>query len=414
MGRKGGGGKPPKPIVFDIPKGISRKFAGAFATRLVEATTSSWNFNLGLLQNFVDREGHAQVPATHAEPFEGGQFRLGGWVSENRSNFSNGRLSQQRIKALEAVPGWVWDGNEAIYQEGLAALQAFVDREGHARVTATLAEPFRGNELNLGVWVSTRRMDYRAGGLSSDRLADLEALPGWVWDPNEADFQEGLAALQAFVEREGHARVPGSHVELFQGAEFRLGGWVNSMRTNFKTGGTRSLSPERGAALEAVPGWVWDVREADFQEGLAALQAFVEREGHARVPGSHVELFQGAEFPLGSWVGNRRVESKTGKLSAERTATLEEVPGWVWDRLEAAFQEGLGALDQFVEREGHARVPARHVELFQGAEFPLGSWVGNRRTEFKTGKLSAERTATLEEVPGWVWDKSRGPRKSGN
>jgi len=82
---------------------------------------------------------------------------------------------------------------------------------------------------------------------------------------------------------------------------------------------------------------------------------------------------------------------------------FEEVPGWVWDRFEAAFQEGLGALDQFVEREGHARVPASHVELFQGAEFPLGSWVGIRRTGFKAGKLSAERTATLEQVPGWVW-----------
>jgi len=254
MGRKGGGGRPPPPIVFDIPKGVSRKFAGAFATRLVEATTSSWNFNLGLLQNFVDREGHAQVPATHAEPFEGGEFRLGGWVSENRSNYSEGRLSQQRIKALEAVSGWVWDGNEAIYQEGLAALQAFVDREGHARVVEAHVERLEGGDFTLGTWVSNRRSNFKDGKLPSDWVDALEALPGWVWDPNEADFQAGLAALRTFVDREGHARVPARHVE---GGEFRLGSWVNNRRNGYRE---KRLKREWVAALEAIPEWVWSAR----------------------------------------------------------------------------------------------------------------------------------------------------------
>jgi hypothetical protein len=71
------------------------------------------------------------------------------------------------------------------------------------------------------------------------------------------------------------------------------------------------------------------------------------------------------------------------------------------------FQEGLGALGQFVEREGHARVPAIHVELFQGAELKLGPWVSSRRTEFRAGGLSAERIAALEAVPGWDWNPAR-------
>jgi hypothetical protein len=100
-------------------------------------------------------------------------------------------------------------------------------------------------------------------------------------------------------------------------------------------------------------------------------------------------------------------------LSPEWAAALEEVPGWVWDPIEADFQEGLGALRQFVEREGHARVPARHVESFQGVEVLLGSWVSNRRSNFKAGRLSAERIAALEEVPGWVWDASGGRSEDG-
>ena len=115
--------------------------------------------------------------------------------------------------------------------------------------------------------------------------------------------------------------------------------------------------------------------EADFQEGLGALAQFVEREGHARVPARHVESFQGAEFKLGTWVSNRRKDFKAGGLSADRIATLREFHGWEWDPFEADFQECLVVLAQFVEREGHARVPLRHVELFDGVEFMLGTWV---------------------------------------
>ncbi|SVD90222.1 uncharacterized protein METZ01_LOCUS443076, partial [marine metagenome] len=249
--------------------------------------------------------------------------------------------------------------------------------------------------------VATSRQDFSAGKLPEERVAALEAIPGWVWNALEAAFQDGLGVLAQFVAREGHASVPRRHVELFQGAEFKLRRWVQHRRNEFRAG---RLPEERVAALEALPGWVWDPFEAAFQVGLGVLAQFVAREGHARVPASHVESFQGAEFKLGIWASNHRNGFKTGMLSAERIASLEAVPGWVWDKVEAAFQDGLGALAQFVEREGHARVPTAHVESFQGAEFSLGSWVGTNRGEFNAGRLPAERVTALEAIPGWVWD----------
>ena len=79
------------------------------------------------------------------------------------------------------------------------------------------------------------------------------------------------------------------------------------------------------------------------------------------------------------------------------------VPGWVWDPQEADFQANLVVLRGFVDREGHARVPARHVETIDGDDHKLGSWVTSRRAEYGKGKLSAERIDALEAVPGWVW-----------
>jgi hypothetical protein len=59
----------------------------------------------------------------------------------------------------------------------------------------------------------------------------------------------------------------------------------------------------------------------------------------------------------------------------------------------------LGILEEFTSREGQARVPTRHIE----GPFHLGAWVANQKHVYRLGKLSAERIARLEALPGWVW-----------
>ena len=49
------------------PVGSALEFVRAFDARLVEQTTASWEFWFGLLQRFVEREGHARVHPRHRE-----------------------------------------------------------------------------------------------------------------------------------------------------------------------------------------------------------------------------------------------------------------------------------------------------------------------------------------------------------
>jgi hypothetical protein len=236
--------------------------------------------------------------------------------------------------------------------------------------------------------------------MTPQRIADLDAL-GFDWDPAETDYQRWLAALRQFVAQEGHASPVVTHVETLNGEKFTLGTWVANQRLRRRNG---RMPPQEAATLETFPGWVWDPHATAFQKGLGSLAQFVEREGHARVAEGHVELFEGAEVQLGTWVSNRRQDFRAGELSAERITVLEAFPGWVWDPHATDFQEGLAVLGQFVGQEGHARVAQSHVESFEGAEFSLGSWVSNRRRDFKAGKLSAERIDALEAFPGWEWN----------
>lgn len=72
----------------------------------------------------------------------------------------------------------------------------------------------------------------------------------------------------------------------------------------------------------------------------------------------------------------------------------------------------IQALEQFTEREGHARVPTTHIEnLRDVGAVTLGSWVGYNRAKYRRGELRTERCAQLARFTGWEWGPlPAGPR----
>ncbi len=245
--------------------------------------------------------------------------RLGKWVISQRSLYNKGTLAPERSARLAALPGWVWDSDAASWEENVAALEVYGDREGHAHVP----QRFRtADGRPLGPWVARQRTAYHQGTLDPERIARLAALPGWVWDSDAASWEENVAALEVYGAREGDARVHAT----FQTADGRtLGNWVSNQRTAYHRG---TLAPERIARLQALEDWVWEVEAAEWEENFAALKVYGDREEHARVPSS----FRTADGrPLGPWVHRQRTAYHQGTLDPERIARLEALPGWVWD-----------------------------------------------------------------------------------
>lgn len=70
-----------------------------------------------------------------------------------------------------------------------------------------------------------------------------------------------------------------------------------------------------------------------WNQYLAALNAYAERNGHARVPSSHIENLNGTAVNLGTWVGYIRQRQRAGLLSQERIDALNAVRGWEWGPL---------------------------------------------------------------------------------
>jgi superfamily II DNA or RNA helicase/uncharacterized protein (DUF2267 family) len=363
-------------IAIDLPATVDPAFSSALRTYLVEQVTESWNYWFGLLEAFAEREGHAR-PSGMYETNEG--YQLGSWVIRQRA--AKQGMTPTRQARLEALPGWSWNTIEDAWEVGYSRLKDFVAREGHARV------PFdykTENGYPIGSWVNTQRT--LRDRLPSVRRTRLEALPGWSWSSQEDAWEVGYSRLKDFVAREGHARVPFDY-KTENG--YRVGSWINNQRTI-----RDRLPPERTARLEALPGWVWDVLAAQWEDGFRYLAEFAGATGHSRV----LQGFKTADgYRLGQWIAVQRRHKES--MTPERRTRLESLPGWSWNSIEDAWEEGFRHLVEFADREGHSRVP-RNYKAADG--YGLSMWVGRQRSH--KGSMTPERKARLEALPGWAWD----------
>ena len=346
--------------------------------------TQRWEGAFACLLVYVEREGHANVPYEHVED----EFTLGKWVGAKRMQRRRGRLSAERERLLEALPGWTWDAVEDAWELGFQRLLDYQARVGHIRVPTSYRDD---DGYPLGTWVRSHR---REGGgrrtITDEQQTRLEALPGWTYEPSRDVYWERAAtAFEAFAAREGHCRTPRYHRE--DGID--LDGWSKQQRAKYHRGG---LPPERASRLEAVVGWSWTPQEEAWEVGFAALVAHVAEHGTAAV--RRDETRNG--YPVGSWAGDQRNRHTRGTLDPERRARLEALAGWTWDPHGDSWERHYDALLAFVAREGHARVPTDHVE----GDLPLASWVIRHRQERKIDKVPGERAARLEALPGWTWD----------
>jgi predicted helicase len=186
--------------------------------------------------------------------------------------------------------------------------------------------------------------------------------------------------LKAYKDREGHCRVPHDQVE----GTLKLGLWVTRQR-RFKD----VMSVERRRRLDGM-GFEWDPVGSAWEVHYFALESFNKREGHTIVPHFHVE----GGLKLGEWVIRQRRFKDV--MPVGRRQRLDAI-GFVWDAPEAGWEEGFTALIKFKEREGHCRVPSRHIE----GTFKLGSWVGLQR--INRDRMPIERRKRLGAI-GFIWD----------
>ncbi|WP_374610377.1 helicase associated domain-containing protein [Gordonia sp. (in: high G+C Gram-positive bacteria)] len=208
-------------------------------------------------------------------------------------------------------------------------------------------------------------------------------------------FDAGIAHLHRYVAAHGSSSPP-RHATI---GDFAIGAWVDSRRTDYRLG---RLSPERIRRIETeFPDWRWNVLDAAFTAGIEHLRRYAATRGSSN-PRQH-DVIDG--FPIGQWAANRRSDYRRGRLSADRISLFDnEFADWLWNPQDAAsaaaFEAGLAHLHRY--RAVHGTSNPRQREVIDG--FAIGQWAANRRSDYRRGRLSADRVRRFEtEFPDWLW-----------
>ncbi|GAA3352184.1 hypothetical protein GCM10017744_000040 [Streptomyces antimycoticus] len=289
-----------------------------------------------------------------------------------------------------------------------------VPYDAEVEVGATKAFP-------LGRWVHQQRKALRAGELEERRKTLLDAPEaGMVWEPGEEAWENKLAALRSYRKATGHL-APRQDAVWGEGeAMVPIGQYMANLRRKGGLGKDPKRAAERAAQLTEIdPDWncPWPL---NWQRHYRVLADLVDADGHLPYIAPGV-VFDGDD--IGTWRWRQQEPGTWAQLLPEQRERLSalgikgaEAPSPAPaatratkgpNKAQQAFQRGLAALTQWVEREGANRpVPRGHSEEITvdgEAELmvvKLGVWISN--TKSRRDRLDAVQLAALAEL-GMNW-----------
>ncbi|MFJ3037105.1 DEAD/DEAH box helicase [Streptomyces tendae] len=274
----------------------------------------------------------------------------------------------------------------------------------------------------LGRWVHQQRKTLRAGELEPRRKKLLDAPEaGMVWEPGEEAWEAKLAALRSYRRATGHLapRQDALWDDPADGKPVPIGQLLANLRRKGGLGKNPERAQARAAQLTSIdPDWncPWPL---DWQRHYRHLAT--DEPGGVVPDIAPGVLYEGDD--LGKWLQRQRrswvelseeQQQRLTALGVQPAETLAPAPAPKRatkgrpTKAQQAFQRGLAALAQYIQREGRTVVGRAHIEeLPDGSAIRLGVFLSNQKA--RRDRLDANQRAAFAEL-GYAWAAERSER----
>ena len=221
-------------------------------------------------------------------------------------------------------------------------------------------------------------------------------------------FQDRLASLKAWRRQHPDTWPKRGSANMH---EAQLARFINNKRGKNKA---LKLPAHEANALDAVPGWEWDVYEGSWLDWYEELRGWLFSPPNSEMqpckfyPSSTPPAIQTGdsrahEIQLGNWVEKQRQLELQGKLNPDRKDKLQKLPGWMWSQRVRGGQQGAErSWQQF--SEALSRWPTHQLNPKHDAiprnwwgrdphERMLGDWFGKQLSRLRVA-LTRRRLRT--------------------
>ena len=149
----------------------------------------AWNIMYDLAKKYYEHYGNLKIPRSFKtvngyETDEKG-YKLGVWITTQKTNYNKSILSEDRIKKLEKIGMMFENVNDDTWNKMYELAKKYYEHYDNLKIPK-MFKTINGYEIdvegyNLGAWINTQRFSYKKGTLFEDRIEKLEEI-GMMWN----------------------------------------------------------------------------------------------------------------------------------------------------------------------------------------------------------------------------------------
>ena len=303
----------------------------------------AWNIMYELAKKYYEHYGDLKIPRSFKtingyETDEKG-YKLGVWITTQKTNYNKSILSEDRIKKLEEI-GMIFENvNDVTWNMMYELAKKYYEYYGDLKISCSF-KTVNGYEVdekgyNLGFWISNQRVKYKNGTLSEDKIKKLEEIGMIFENVNDDTWNMIYELAKKYYGHYGNLKISINFKTIngYKADEngYNLGTWIGSQRMNYKKG---SLSEDKIKKLEEIGMIFENVNDDTWNMMYELAKKYYKHYGDLKIPRSF-KTVNGYEvdekgYTLGAWINTQRFSYKKGTLFEDRIRKLEEI-GMMWN-----------------------------------------------------------------------------------
>ena len=344
-----------------------------------------------IAKRYFEEHGHLFMP----DKYEMDGIKISSWIKDKRKLYKKGRLSNEKIEALESI-GMVWNVTEYKWNQMYMQAKKYYEEHGNLILAPKI-------DKKLYLWIKCQRDLYlKNEGLTEEQfrlLSEIEISNEITPPKKEKVKKEKEDKLSIWNKRYLEAK---EYYEKYRNLiiprteEFsELYNWVKNQRGKYNIDPEKcKLSNEQIRLLEEI-GMVWNIIEYQWNTMYAQAKEYFEKYGSLSIPDEREKEYK----QLRTWIQEQKLKYNNtdgAKLSSEQIELLENI-GMVWNVNKASYDNMYTQAVEFYNKYGHLMVP-RTEEYSR-----LHTWIKSQRRRYTNKLMSQEEIETLESI-GMIWD----------